>query len=976
MKKIPGLLSVLAILCLSGLITPAVAQSDEVSLIQLTDLLSTVGVSVRGISDDGRRIVFESINDYTGNNTDLNNEIFVYDLDLRRIIQITDTKDVPVDPMDSSKGVLIRVSNNAPAISGDGTRIVFSSNSGTLAGANDDGNQEIFLATLPRLSTSVSFSRITETDSSQATPIGANAAFDNYTPTINFDGTLIAFVSTRNVFKVNGTPITVTNGDNADGNAEIFLYRAGAGQFTQVTRSRDEDATVNFVVKGFNSNPFLSGNGQRLIFLSGFNYPGTNANQNTDFNGEVFLYNVGDTHGAFTQITNTTGTAIVPVLNLDGTFSVAANAPVNRLTASTRPLNRDGTLLVLESAGNFNNNNSDLTREIWLYNITTKAFTRITNQTVSQPPTQDELKRIDHSFLPSINATGTFITFGSVLNLIDDPNDSKDGNTDGSREVFRADIRDLANLKFRQVTFTQPLAGFFDQRDNLISPHIDNTGNQLLFATGTDLIGTNQDASPEIFRAIIRPITSINSQAVALANAASFDGTVVARGSIVAAFGTMLANSTASTPSADLPFDLDGVTVTVGFTAARLLFISERQINFVFPAGIAAADSVTFTVNNNGVLSTGTIKVADAAPGVFTITGNGTGPAAAQCGRVSDDGKSFEITPLPCDVGNEASFNTLILYGTGWRFASGTTVRFKLGVDANGDGTEDEVTLTPSFFGPQPTFFGLDQINVTLSKDLAAKINIETLVVAASGSANPTSQANVRTSYLPSQGAVMLANAASFDSTAVARDSIAAAFGTNLANATIVAPSNDLPFELGGVSVKVAGIAARVAFVSPTQVNFIVPTGISPADQVAVANNNNGTISTGRVKVTDIAPGLLTVSGSGSGNATAQCGMTLPDNTVVLSPPPCSVGTSAAPKFLVLYGTGWRNASSVKVTIGGIELTTTFVGPQPGVFGVDQINATLVPELAGRADAEIIVTAMSGTITATSQAGVRVSFSP
>jgi hypothetical protein len=54
--------------------------------------------------------------------------------------------------------------------------------------------------------------------------------------------------------------------------------------------------------------------------------------------------------------------------------------------------------------------------------------------------------------------------------------------------------------------------------------------------------------------------------------------------------------------------------------------------------------------------------------------------------------------------------------------------------------------------------------------------------------------------------------------------SIASIFGSNLAISPRVADGSSLPFELGGTSVSVNGVAAPLFFVSPTQINFQVPT--------------------------------------------------------------------------------------------------------------------------------------------------------
>ena len=72
----------------------ALAQTDEIAISQITNLLNSSGTTVRGSSYDGRRVVFESQIDYVGTNADFNNEIFVYDLPSRKIIQVTDTKNI------------------------------------------------------------------------------------------------------------------------------------------------------------------------------------------------------------------------------------------------------------------------------------------------------------------------------------------------------------------------------------------------------------------------------------------------------------------------------------------------------------------------------------------------------------------------------------------------------------------------------------------------------------------------------------------------------------------------------------------------------------------------------------------------------------------------------------------------------------------------------------------------------------------
>lgn len=692
------------------------AQTDETAIRQITTLLNSSGTSVRGASYNGSRIVFESQVDYTGQNADLNNEIFVFDVPTSKFLQITNTKNI-TDPADATK-VLLNVSNSTPIISGDGRSIVFTSNAKLTDSTNDDGNQEIFLASLPLNATVATFLRITNTGKLNADEV-VKEIFNNYSPTVNADGSLVAFLSTRRVFQAleNGTiEFTASQeGPNRDqvpdANAELFLYSVTNKTYTQVTISRDVDATVNFEVRGFNGVPHLSGNGQVLAFISGFNYPGTNSGTNLDFNGEVFIYRRGDATNTFRQLTTTLGSSAVPNTGV-----------MNLLPAFTRPLNAAGTLLVFESAGDFAAKNTDKTREIYLADLsgTQPAFRQITDQATA------EIGKSDFNLLPSINDAGTFITFGSVLNLVPTtPSDSKTDNGDSSRDLFRYDVINstVAAPKFRQLTFTPPAEFLLDPRLATSFSFPDSTGNVVTFDYVAFLIAPNLSFVTEIFQGLILPIATKNAQAATLANAASFDTAQLARESIGAIFGTQLANTTAIASTSDLPYELAGVRVTFRNISARLLFVSPGQINLVIPQGIAEGDAIELSVNNNGVQSTGKAKIASVGPGVFTKTSTGVGEAAALCGKIVDvvvDGSTtqvFVFSEQPCDVGTAERGNFLVVFGTGWRLGGASTT-----VTIGGE------TLTPTFSGAQPTFFGLDQINLALTQTLKGKGTVDVTV--------------------------------------------------------------------------------------------------------------------------------------------------------------------------------------------------------------------------------------------------------
>lgn len=719
-----------AIFCFTGSFVSSPAQyvqtADEVSLIQATNITDTPVSPVRGVSEDGKRVVFESAANITGGNPDLNLEIFVYEVDKRTFVQVTNTQHV-YDPADADKPfnqrrVLISVSNNNAAISGDGTRIVFSSNSGTLipgeAGRNDDGNQEIFLATLARNSTTPAFQRITTTAAS-TTASGPTEVFDNQTPTINSDGTLIAFVTNRK---------ELPGVTNPDAIGQIVLYNTTTRQFTQVTNKNEADGTIGFSFRGFNSNPQLSGNGNVLVFIAGFNHAPTASVNNADLNGEIFLYDVAAK--TTMQLTNTTGFAGFPAtvgLDTSGNLVLTGSQPINVLNQNTKHLSNDGNLFVFESAADLDaGKNADKTREVFLYNRATNKFTQLTsNATLPSSPKQEDINKIDFNFTPGISPDGKYVLLSSILNIVPvasgGTSSAATDNADGSREIFRYDV---AAAKFRQLTYTPLSPRVLDQREALLFANSDGTGANIFFTDDVNLLGTNPDTSFEIYRAIVRPITETNSFVPALVNAASFavpDSATPAnnpnaRGSIATIFGTRLADSQASSTRADLDYELNGVSVTIAGIAASLIYVSPTQINFIIPEGIAPADNVEFIVNNKGVASKGKFKALNSSPGIFTITQNGKGAAAVGCQLVTKDANGnvtgTSYPPPPCAVSKTQQDSYLLLFGTGIKFADTTSVVVTL---IKADNTTQD--FVPVYAGSQNQFPGLDQINLLLPAD-------------------------------------------------------------------------------------------------------------------------------------------------------------------------------------------------------------------------------------------------------------------
>ncbi len=209
-----------------------------------------------------------------------------------------------------------------------------------------------------------------------------------------------------------------------------------------------------------------------------------------------------------------------------------------------------------------------------------------------------------------------------------------------------------------------------------------------------------------------------------------------------------------------------------------------------------------------------------------------------------------------------------------------------------------------------------------------------------------------------------------------ASESIAAAFGAQLSNSTLSAddadpatPGIQLPTTLGGTTVEVAGRAAGIFFVSPGQVNFLLPANL-PIGNQAVVIRNNGVANNGTVTIAQNAPAIFTFNATGlgviAGNALrvrnsvatyedlAQFTSAATDGFITRA---IDLGPATDQVFLVFYGTGWRQAgNATRVLLGGELITPQFAGAQGSLVGLDQINALIPRALLGRGRLSVVVT--------------------
>ncbi len=73
---------------------------------------------------------------------------------------------------------------------------------------------------------------------------------------------------------------------------------------------------------------------------------------------------------------------------------------------------------------------------------------------------------------------------------------------------------------------------------------------------------------------------------------------------------------------------------------------------------------------------------------------------------------------------------------------------------------------------------------------------------------------------------------------------------------------------------------------------------------------------------------------------------------------PIDLSNPAEQVFLILFGTGLRNRSSlanVSVKIGGENAEAIYAGPQGGFAGLDQVNLRLSTNLRGRGEVGVVL---------------------
>lgn len=198
-------------------------------------------------------------------------------------------------------------------------------------------------------------------------------------------------------------------------------------------------------------------------------------------------------------------------------------------------------------------------------------------------------------------------------------------------------------------------------------------------------------------------------------------------------------------------------------------------------------------------------------------------------------------------------------------------------------------------------------------------------------------------------------------------------YGENLAPVTRAWRDADFqgsmaPTTLEGVSVSIGGVAAYVSYVSPGQVNAIVPEGVKAGTAMVTVQNKDGTSAGYGVTVKDFQPVILSLPPTFAPNYGAAVAVYPDFTTYVLPPSYTNVPTRRAKPgdTIIFFGTGFgkvspevgpgQMAGQASTLAGKVQFTfrrsggpaatgkVTYAGVVPGTVALYQFNV-VAPEV-------------------------------
>lgn len=556
----------------------------------------------------------------------------------------------------------------------------FNADSFTVSGVNpltSDGNTEMWLYAIPavapaNLSSGAeiaftnlnggAFTRVTNTLPSRLPAAGTTSAppvigDDNRDASINDDGGYIAFVSNRDL-----VPDATFGNAAPNNNDEIFTYARVIGATNQITVT----ARGTIAAPKLNQNPTISGNGGRVAFVSNADNPirQMTGGSNADGNNEIF----------YADIDLSTGGATAATVKRQVTTTTRNNpGDLVNILDNGRRMSRDGRYIAFDSfadlAGEHGGaNQAGFALFVFDNNITTgNPFRRVGPRSDADAGASGgDVAR--YPGFTDLNAGGTpeTLIFETRANITAAGAVAAAGQTGLNPGETRPPqlyaytlSAPVAAATFTRLT-TFPAANLFIPSTQALTT---DTRQRFVFNLSLTELGTgNTELQSEAFYFLLPTQTTVRDGNLSFATGASripvsaspvptptatptpsptpsVSPTPTTPPAVQGVSPGMLAIFTfpfdpgnpATTQTAvgslsrsfTLPIELSGVTLTVNGAAAGIQSVSSRQIVFVVPPGLVAANNsptvYPVVVNNNGSALKGSITVVPVRPDIFVF---------------------------------------------------------------------------------------------------------------------------------------------------------------------------------------------------------------------------------------------------------------------------------------------------------------------------------------------------------------------
>jgi uncharacterized protein (TIGR03437 family) len=519
---------------------------------------------------------------------------------------------------------------------------------------------------------------------------------------------------------------------------------------------------------------------------------------------------------------------------------------------------------------------------------------------------------------PALSQDASRIAFASK----DDPLGT---NADGNSEIF---LHDGARLI--QITNTTPSDVSVRTIEGNFEPSISDDGRFIAFSSNRSFGAENTDGNFEIY-----VYDTIAQGFAQLTNSSGVVGATVAK---------------LSGNGANVAYIYDG---NVAAGSSRRLLLTPR--NGFSPPRVLSPEVEGLALSIGRAISDDGQRVVWSAP---------TAPNSSQVFLF--DGRNGNTVRQITNLGTRVSDVPLnpTISGDGSRIAFATR-RTVNGTGSNSDGSVELYT----FDIPSATLGRVTNLNNSgATAEVVSSLNDDGTLIAfnfprlLSGPVSLDIFENNSEMYLsatpprPTAGTLTVLNGASFGhepaaTKAVAPNSIAVARGSVLAFTTQQASKQadgTFPTTLAGTSVTVNGRSAQIFFVSPAQVNFLMPAATELGSAEVVVSNSEGFPSRGTVPMQRAAPGVFTFPGDGTGE-----GVILKEDTLTVGPFDPTDGNV----HLIIFCTGVRNASQISLSAGGRTFAFDYVIGSTGMPGMDELHARLPADLRGAGTVDLAMRA-------------------